>query len=67
MMDERDLYALLVILIERAGAIEISKKDIENLSLDGKVLAIVPHESKFVISVEREEDVDAEFESKEAG
>lgn len=65
MMDESDLYAILVLLIERAGSVEISADEAQNMSLEGKVLAIHPEGDTLRLSIELEEDIDAEFTSAE--
>lgn len=64
MMEERDLFALLVLMIERSGGVlEVTKDEVTNLDMEGKVLAIVPDTSGDLIkiTVEKEEDVDAEY------
>lgn len=64
-MDENDLYAILVLLIERAGSVEISADEAQSMSLEGKVLAIHPQGDTLRLSIEMEEDIDAEFTSEE--
>lgn len=64
-MDENDLYAILVLLIERAGSVEISTDEVQSMSLEGKVLAIHPQGDTLRLSIEMEEDIDAEFTSEE--
>ena len=70
MMDGDDLFALLVLLIERGdGALEISREEVENLDLEGKVLAVMPDEMRnsIRITVEDKENIEVEYvESKEA-
>lgn len=70
MMDGDDLFALLVLLIERSdGALEIAREEVENLDLEGKVLAVMPDEMRnsIRITVEDKENIEVEYvESKEA-
>ena len=70
MMDGDDLFALLVLLIERGGgALEIAKEEVESLDLEGKVLVVVPDEMRdsIKITVEDKESIEVEYvESQEA-
>lgn len=60
-MGQDDLFALLVLLIERnGGSLEVTQEEVMGLDMEGKVLAIVPDQMKdaITITVEREEDVE---------
>ena len=63
-MDENDLLALLVLLIERnGGSVEVTKEEVTNLNMEGKVLGIIPNDQQdtITLTVEMEEDIDAEY------
>lgn len=67
-MDQDDLFALLVLLIERSGgSVELHMDDVLNLDMEDKALTIVPsHDNSTVtIQIENQEDIDATYvESK---
>lgn len=64
-MENLDLESLLALLLAKEGGrVDITREDIENLDLNNKAIVIDAADGVMSISLEDEEDIDAESASE---